>query len=120
MKKSEILIRNQLTSSLKKFLIHLILENKNFIEILYKDVYYLIKDINKKDENDLLIKNGSLGIENGSIELSGYQSRLHNLSIWLHMEICIKFMEKNPLNFIENMQNFENNFLKKTKLYTRT
>lgn len=96
-----------------KILEPLILENENFIEILYKDIYYLINDIDKKGENDLLIKNGSLVIENGGIKLTGYQSRLHNLSIWLHMEISKKIMEKNPLTFIESMQNFKNNFLKK-------
>jgi len=88
-------------------------ENKNFIEILYKDIYYLIKDIDKKGENDLEIKNGDLVIEDGDIKLTGYQSRLHNLSNWLHMEIVNKFMEENPLKFIEKMENFENNFLKK-------
>jgi hypothetical protein len=98
---------------IEKILEPIIIENENFIEILYKDIYYLIKDIDKKGENDLLIENGGLVVENGEIKLTGYQSRLHHLSIWLHAEICKKFMNKNPLNFIEKMQNFENNFLKK-------
>ncbi|AMA48593.1 MULTISPECIES: hypothetical protein [Flavobacterium] len=88
-------------------------ENENFIEILYKDIFYLIKDIDRKGENDLLIENGDLILENGEIKLTGYQSRLHNLSIWLHMEVCKKFMEENPFKFTENMENFETNFLKK-------
>lgn len=98
---------------IEKILHPIMLENDNFIEILYKDIYYLTKDIDQKGENDLLIENGSLVIENGGLKLTGYQSRLHNLSIWLHIEICNKFVEKNPLTFMENMQNFENNFLKK-------
>lgn len=98
---------------IKKILEPIIIENESFIEILYKDIYYLIKDIDKKGENDLLVENSSLVIENGGIKLTGYQSRLHNLSIWLHMEVCKKFIEKNPLSFTQDMQNFENNFLKK-------
>ncbi len=98
---------------IEKILEPIIKENDNFIEILYKDVYYLIKDIDKIGDNDLLIENGDLVIENSEIKLTGYQSRLHNLSIWLHMEISKKFMDKNPLTFVENMDNFEENFLNK-------
>lgn len=87
--------------------------NGNFIEILYKDIHYLIKDIDKKGYNDLAFENGDLVVEDGDLKLTGYQSRLHTLSIWLHMEICKKFMNKNPLTFIESMQNLEDNFLKK-------
>jgi hypothetical protein len=85
----------------------------NFIEVLYKDIYYLIKDIDKKGENDLSIEKGDLVIEDEDIKLTGYQSRLHNLSIWLHIEIYKKFIEKNPLTFVETMENFEKNFLEK-------
>ena len=88
-------------------------ENEFFIETLYKDVYYLIKDIDKQGENDLEIKNGDLVIEDGDLKLTGYQSRLHNLSIWLHLEMVNKFMEENPFQFIEKMENFELNFLEK-------
>jgi len=88
-------------------------ENEFFIETLYKDVHYLIKDIDKQGENDLEIKNGDLVIEDGDLKLTGYQSRLHNLSIWLHLEMVNKFMEENPFQFIEKMENFELNFLEK-------
>ena len=87
--------------------------NEYFIETLYKDIHYLIKDIDKQGENDLEFKNGDLVIDDGDLKLTGYQSRLHNLLIWLHLEIAKKFMEKNPLKFIEKMENFENNFLEK-------
>lgn len=88
-------------------------ENENFIEILYKDIHYLIKDIDKARENDLAIENGDLVIEDGDLKLTGYQSRLHNLSIWLHMEVCKKFMESNPMTFVQNMEKFEEHFLNK-------
>lgn len=87
--------------------------NENFIEILYKDIHYLIKDIDKKGDNDLAFENGDLVIEDGDLKLTGYQSRLHTLSIWLHMEVCKKFIEKNPNTFIESIENFEKNFLDK-------
>ncbi|KOY87152.1 hypothetical protein AD998_14245 [bacterium 336/3] len=88
-------------------------ENDNFIEILYKDIHYLIKDIDKVSDNNLAIENEDLAIEDGDLELTGYQSRLHNLSIWLHLEICKKIIETNPLNFIQDIENFEVNFLNK-------
>ena len=88
-------------------------ENKNFIEILYKDIHYLIKGIDKAGENDLAIENGDLVIVDGDLKLTGYQSRLHNLSIWLHMEVCKKFIENNPMTFVHNMENFEATFLNK-------
>ena len=88
-------------------------ENKYLIETLYKDVHYLIKDIDKRGENDLEIKNGDFVIEDGDLKLTGYQSRLHNLSIWLHLEMVKKFMEENPFQFVEKMENFELNFLEK-------
>lgn len=88
-------------------------ENDKFIETLYKDIFYLIHDIDKEGENDLAIKDGGLIIEDGEIKLTGYQSRLHNLSVWLHLEMVNKFIDENPLTFIDKMKNFEENFLKK-------
>ena len=86
---------------------------KNLIEKLYKDIYYLLKDIDKEGENDLAIQNGDLVIENGDFKLTGYQSRLHSLSIWLHSEICKKILNESPTNFINTIENFENNYLNK-------
>lgn len=88
-------------------------KNVNFIEILYKDIHYLIKDIDKDGENDLVIENGDLVVEDGNLKLSGYQSRLHNLSNWLHMEVCNKLLNENPIKFVESMENFQKNFLEK-------
>lgn len=88
-------------------------ENENFIEVLYKDIHYLIKDIDKEGENDLAIENGDFVIEDGVLKLTGYQSRLNNLSIWLHIEVCKKMTEGNPVTFVEKMEDFEKNFLNK-------
>ena len=110
-------IRNTDKKSLDEFIDKVLeplrAENENFIEVLYKDVHYLIKDIDKEGENDLAIENGDFVIENGDLKLTGYQSRLHNLSIWLHIEVCKKIVEGNPLIFVQKMEDFENNFLNK-------
>jgi len=110
-------IRNTDKKSLDEFIEKVIEplrnENENFIDVLYKDIHYLMKDIDKEGENDFAIENGSLVIEDGDLKLTGYQSRLHNLSIWLHMEICKKLIEANPFTFVEKMENFEKNFLNK-------
>lgn len=98
---------------IEKVLKPLRVDNKNFIEILYKDIHYLIKDIDKKGDNDLEIANGDFVIEDGDLKLTGYQSRLHSLSIWLHMEVCKKFIENSPTTFADSIENFENNFLGK-------
>jgi len=61
----------------------------------------------------LATQNGDLIIENGDFKLTGYQSRLHSLSIWLHSEICEKFIYESPSNFINKIEDFENNYLNK-------
>ena len=110
-------IRNTDKKSLDEFIDKVLeplrAENENFIEVFYKDVHYLIKDIDKEGENDLAIENGDFVIEDGDLKLTGYQSRLHILSIWLHKEICKKLTEANPLTVIEKMEDFEKNYLNK-------
>ena len=105
--------KKSLDEFIEKVLEPLRKENENFIEVLYKDIRYLIKDIDKEGENDLAIENGDFVIEGGDLKLTGYQSRLHNLSIWLHIEVCKKIVEGNPLIFVQKMEDFENNFLNK-------
>lgn len=110
-------IRNTEKKSIDQYILEVLeplrAENENFIETLYKDIHYLIKDIDKKGENDLEIKNGSFVIEDGELKLTGYQSRLHNLALWLHMEMIEKFMSEDPFKVADKMESFENNFLKK-------
>ncbi len=98
---------------IKKIINPLIVENENFLEKLYKDINYLLKDIDKKEENDLTIENGDLVIENGSLKLTGYQSRLHSLAMWLHSEICKKLIQDNPFSFLDKIENFQKNYLNK-------
>lgn len=105
--------KKSLDEYIEKVLEPLRTENANFTETLYKDVHYLIKDIDKPGENDLAIENGSMVIEDGDLKLTGYQSRLHNLSLWLHMEICRGFIEKDPFSFSDKMEKFETHFLNK-------
>jgi hypothetical protein len=108
-------IRNTDTKSLDEFILKVLeplrSENENFIEILYRDIHYLLKDIDKEGENDLAIENGDFVMEDGDLKLTGYQSRLHNLFIWLYMEVCKKLTVANPLTFVEKMTDFEKNFL---------
>ena len=110
-------IRNTEKKSLDEYIISVLEplrnENPNFIEILYKDINYLINDIDKPHENDLKIIGGDFSIENGDLALTGYQSRLHNLAFWLHTEIIKGFIESNPSNVTLKIEDFEVNFLNK-------
>ncbi|MDJ1466943.1 hypothetical protein [Xanthocytophaga flava] len=104
--------KKSLDEYIEKVLEPLRSENRNFIEILYKDIHYLLNDLQKED--DLVIENGDLVIEDGDLKLTGYESRLRSLSIWLHIEICNKFIETHPLTFTEELENFEENYLNKS------
>ncbi len=103
-------IRNTEKKSLDEYIISVIeplrRENSNFIVTLYKDINYLINDIDKPYENDLKIIDGDLA-------LTGYQSRLHNLAFWLHTEIIKGFIESSPSNVTLKIEHFEINFLNK-------
>jgi len=99
---------------IKERLEPLIQQDDYFIEILYKDIHYLIKDIDKDGENDLLIRDKSLVVENGEIQLAGYQSSLHSIVIWLHMQIIEKHtIDNDPILFIKKMEDFEKHYLNK-------
>jgi hypothetical protein len=98
---------------IEKVINPLLSENQNFLEKLYKDINYLLKDIDKQGENDLAIENGDFVIENGSLKLTGYQSRLHSLAMWLHLEICKKLMLDNPFSFLDKIEDFQKNYLDK-------
>ena len=58
-------------------------ENQNLLEKLYKDINYLIKDIDKKGENNLAIENGDLGKSLNELayyfRMSGRYSEMKNL-----------------------------------------
>jgi hypothetical protein len=90
-------------------------QHPNFIEILYKDISYVLKGIDKKGGNDLMIEDGDFMIEDGDMKLSGYQTRLHDVCIWLHMQMVEKLAAKitygNELG--DKLENFEESFLQK-------
>lgn len=110
-------IRNTDIKSLDEYIDKVIIplkeENQNLLEKLYKDINYLLKNIDKKGENGLAFENGDFVIENGDFKLTGYQSRLFSLGIWLHSEICKKLINDSPHTFVDKMENFEDSYLNK-------
>ncbi len=100
---------------IEKNLIPLKENNQFFIETLYKDITYVLKGLDEPGDNDLLIENGDFVIEDGDFKLTGYQTRLHEILIWLHMEVIQGFMTeiKSFNELSEKVENFEESFLKK-------
>ncbi len=100
---------------IEKHLIPLKEDNQFFIETLYKDIYYVIDGLDKPGDNDLVIENGDLVLEDGDFKLTGYQTRLHDILTWLHLEVVQKISANNkyPNQFSEKIQDFEKNFLGK-------
>ncbi|WP_143152227.1 hypothetical protein [Flagellimonas taeanensis] len=105
---------------IEKVLIPLKAENPIFLSTLYKDICYILKDLDKKTDNDLLIENGDLVIENGDIKLTGYQTRLHDITIWLHSELILSVVRKhdNPKGFVKELNKVETEFLDKNQYTT--
>ena len=102
-----------LDSFIGKVLTPLNEENPTFCETLYKDIVYLLDSIDNEDDNEIMIENGDFVIEDGDFKLSGYQTRLHDIIIWLHMEVVKKFetQSKDPNDLIIKLENFNNKFL---------
>lgn len=100
---------------IEKKLIPLQNDNPNFIKTLYKDITYVLEGIDKPGDNDLMVENGDFFVEDGELKLTGYQTRLHDVLIWLHQEVVKEIIEKypNPEVFIQKIENFENHFLKR-------
>ena len=99
-----------------KHLIPLRADNQFFIETLYKDIHYVLKGLDKEGDNDLVIENGDFVVEDGDFKLTGYQTRLHDILNWLHMEVVTRILTeiKHPNELSEKIQDFERNFLLKT------
>ncbi len=89
--------------------------DKYFLRTLYKDVHYILKDLDAPGDNDLMIENGDFAQEDGDYKLSGYQTRLHDLSIWLHMEAVKSLIDESefPNQWMTKIENFQSNFLDK-------
>lgn len=123
--------RKGLDAYIDKRLIPLQKEYDFFIETLYKDIFYIINGIDEKGDNDLVLtENGDIAVEDdGEYKISGYQTRLHDVAVWLHQQVVQKMVEgfpdflknfKGPEDydyFSESMQAFERNVLYK-KDYT--
>lgn len=99
-----------------KHLIPLRADNQFFIETLYKDIHYVLNGLDKEGDNDLVIENGDFVIEDGDFKLTGYQTRLHDILNWLHLEVVTRISSeiKYPNELSEKTQDFERNFLLKT------
>ena len=79
---------------IENILIPLREKNPAFCEVLYKDIVYVLDGLDQEGDNDLVFKNGDLAIENGDFKLAGYQTRLHEIVIWLHMEYIDKIINE--------------------------
>ncbi len=90
-------------------------EHPAFVKILYKDISYVLDGIDKDSDNDLEVKDGDFVIEDGDFKLTGYQTRLHDILIWLHMEVSKEMVEKftDPEVYLRRMEEFENGDLKR-------
>ena len=125
---SNILIIEELRNSEKivlddyidKILVPLKIENPNFLKTLYKDILYVLDGLDKPDENDLVIENGDFVIEDGDFKITGYQTRLHDISIWLHQEfIEDSLTKKNKLiDIVEVLKKAEKKLIKQENLTT--
>ena len=91
-------IRNLESISIDGFIENILIplkeKNPAFCEVLYKDIVYVLDEIDQEDDNDLVIENGDFAIENGDLKLTGYQTRLHDIVIWLHMEYLNKIIKE--------------------------
>lgn len=92
-------IRNSEKISLDDYIENVLIPLKqispNFLKTLYKDIAYVLEGLDNPNDNDILIENGDFVIEDGDIKLTGYQTRLHDISIWLHQEFVSEILEKN-------------------------
>lgn len=98
-----------------KVLTPLTVDNNFFIETLYKDIFYIIDGLDEPGDNDLVIENGDFVVENGDFKLTGYQTRLHDVLTWLHMELIKKFSVETKLqnDLFKKIEDFEEHVLRK-------
>lgn len=91
-------IRNSEKISIDNYIDNVILplkeKNPTFCEVLYKDIVYVLDGLNQEGENDLVIENGDFAFENSDLKLTGYQTRLHDIVIWLHKEYLDKIIKE--------------------------
>lgn len=105
---------------IEKTLIPLKTSNQFFIETLYKDIFFILDGLAMPGDGDLIIENGDFVVEDGDFvvedgdyKLSGYQTRLDDVLIWLHMNLLQKSFTdfESPEKLNERIKGFENRFL---------
>jgi len=98
-----------------KILIPLKDDNPTFLKVLYMDICYILKGLDHDTDNDLLIEGGDFVFEEGDIKLTGYQTRLHDITVWLHSELILEAVGKtdNPKDFLRELGKFEEEIGKK-------
>jgi len=79
---------------IEKILIPLQNSSEHFIDTLYKDINYILASVDSASDNDLAIFEGDIVLDGDDIQLTGYQTRLHDVSIWLHQQIIEKMVQK--------------------------
>lgn len=86
--------------------------NPNFIEILYKDISFVLEGIYKVEDLSFEIQDGDFVIEYGDIKLTGSPNNLIYATIWLHEKIVEKFSDQDYAKMMDKKERFENDFLK--------
>jgi hypothetical protein len=97
---------------IEKTLEPLRVENKYFDEILYKDIAYLLNGFGRPGDGDLVIEDGDWVSDGNDLKLTGYQTRLHQVLVWLHTNITTKLLNEGDIHaFTKKMESFETDHL---------
>lgn len=91
-------------------------KNPHFVELLYKDVYKVMKDVNRPEDGDLVIENGDFALENGDFKLSGHTNNFNDAMTWLHLKILEKKLESHTIDDISLNDPFSS-FIKKMEAF---
>lgn len=100
--------RTALDTYIEKVIIPLGEGNPSFNEALYKDILYVLEGVDEEGDGDLVIEDGDFVMEDGDLKVTGYQTRLHETIIWLHIEGLKKIdaSTNNPEIFLGQVENF--------------
>jgi len=105
---------------IRKKLVPLKDDNAVFYETLYKDILYVLRNVDEPGDNDLVEENGNWPVfdADGKAKLTGYQTRLHEILLSLHSYKAGKIFADKPFNFSEEMRRFEKDTLLNIYTYT--
>jgi len=98
---------------IRKILAPLKNDNAVFYETLYKDILYVLRNVDESGDNDLVIENGNWPVfdADGKVKITGYQTRLHEILPSLHTYKANKVATDKPFIFGEEMKRFKKDFL---------